>query len=196
MNRPATQLISRSAAGASSLTQRLSLSHINHELSYLERLETRLKDIESALRQVQQGRRPIQTETSTSCTSDRALDGHETGTRPGSVGPRLSDQIADGGIGVIDTAEDSIDGMGAIKFTDEEDWGYFGNAIHVLYHYRGFTDEASKGHRQTLPFCAFVLYKIRETNYDAEEVVTVDDAAVEDKANEMTVKVAENNRAD
>ena len=30
------------------------------------------------------------------------------------------------GIGEIDTAEDSIDGMGAIKFTDEEDWGYFG----------------------------------------------------------------------
>lgn len=48
----------------------------------------------------------------------------------------------------------------------------------------------------SMPFCAFVLYKIRETNYDAEEVVTVDDAAVEHKANEMTVKVAENNRAD
>jgi hypothetical protein len=30
------------------------------------------------------------------------------------------------GIGELDTAEDSIDGMGAIKFTDEEDWGYFG----------------------------------------------------------------------
>lgn len=26
----------------------------------------------------------------------------------------------------IDTAENSIDAMGAIKFTDEEDWGYFG----------------------------------------------------------------------
>lgn len=30
------------------------------------------------------------------------------------------------GIGELDTAEDSIDGMGAIKFTAEEDWGYFG----------------------------------------------------------------------
>lgn len=117
-------------------------------------METRLKDIESALRQVQQGRRPIPTEISTSSTSDRALDGPETEARPESVGPRLSDQIAYGGIGVIDTAEDSIDGMGAIKFTDEEDWGYFGNAFHVLCHYRVFTDEASKGHRQTLPFCA------------------------------------------
>jgi hypothetical protein len=29
-------------------------------------------------------------------------------------------------IGEVDTAEDSIDGMGAIKFADEEDCGYFG----------------------------------------------------------------------
>lgn len=29
-------------------------------------------------------------------------------------------------LGDLDTAEDSIDGMGAIKFTDEEDCGYFG----------------------------------------------------------------------
>lgn len=34
-----------------------------------------------------------------------------------------------GDIGDIDTAEDPIDGMGAIKFTDEEDWGYFGKKI-------------------------------------------------------------------
>jgi hypothetical protein len=29
-------------------------------------------------------------------------------------------------LGEVDTAEDSIDGMGAIKFTNEEDCGYFG----------------------------------------------------------------------
>ncbi len=29
-------------------------------------------------------------------------------------------------LGEVDTAEDAIDGMGAIKFTDEEDCGYFG----------------------------------------------------------------------
>ena len=33
---------------------------------------------------------------------------------------------SNGGIGELDTAENSIDGMGAMKFTDEEDWGYFG----------------------------------------------------------------------
>lgn len=36
-----------------------------------------------------------------------------------------------GHIGDIDTAEDPIDGMGAIKFTDEEDWGYFGQKIDI-----------------------------------------------------------------
>lgn len=36
-----------------------------------------------------------------------------------------------GHIGDIDTAEDPIDGMGAIKFTDEEDWGYFGKKIGI-----------------------------------------------------------------
>lgn len=43
--------------------------------------------------------------------------------------PDLSPHLrynGNGGIEEIDTTEDSIDGMGAMKFTDEEDWGYFG----------------------------------------------------------------------
>ncbi|KIH93562.1 hypothetical protein SPBR_04074 [Sporothrix brasiliensis 5110] len=35
--------------------------------------------------------------------------------------------------GVPDTAEDSIDGMGAIKFADEEDWGYFGPSSNIAF---------------------------------------------------------------
>jgi len=31
-------------------------------------------------------------------------------------------------MGEVDTSENSIDGMGAIKFTDEEDCGFFGMA--------------------------------------------------------------------
>ncbi|CAK7204575.1 hypothetical protein SEUCBS139899_007333 [Sporothrix eucalyptigena] len=38
-----------------------------------------------------------------------------------------------GTFGVPDTAEDSIDGMGAIKFTDEEDWGYFGPSSNIAF---------------------------------------------------------------
>ena len=39
-------------------------------------------------------------------------------------------------IGELDTAEDSIDGMGAMKFTDEEDCGYFGTYLlcHIQNH--------------------------------------------------------------
>ncbi|KAL2206438.1 DUF895 domain protein [Sarocladium strictum] len=44
----------------------------------------------------------------------------------------------------------------------------------------------------SMPFCGLVLYKIRETNYDAEEAVTVDGTDINGKvAHEMTVDVAE-----
>lgn len=44
----------------------------------------------------------------------------------------------------------------------------------------------------SMPFCGLVLYKIRETNYDAEEAVTVDGTDINaKKAHEMTVDVAE-----
>lgn len=49
-------------------------------------------------------------------------------------------------MGEIDTSEDAIDGMGAIKFTDEEDCGYFGTVslfdskyptnVHLVAHRR------------------------------------------------------------
>ena len=43
------------------------------------------------------------------------------------VPPEPSAQYsANAEMGEIDTSEDAIDGMGAIKFTDEEDCGYFG----------------------------------------------------------------------
>lgn len=36
---------------------------------------------------------------------------------------------------MIDIVEDFIDGMGVIKFIDEEDWGYFGNVFYVFCYY-------------------------------------------------------------
>jgi hypothetical protein len=50
----------------------------------------------------------------------------------GSVPTGTSPQImysANMEMGDIDTSEDAIDGMGAIKFTDEEDCGYFGRVL-------------------------------------------------------------------
>lgn len=56
-------------------------------------------------------------------TAPATRDGDENRDSTGPQGPR---HLEIGGIGEIDTTEDSIDGMGAIKFTDEEDWGFFG----------------------------------------------------------------------
>lgn len=89
-------------------------------------MEKRLQDIESALQQVQGGQNgTIQALVDPSHDNDQ--NGNDTG-RDGSAAQPSPTVIyqGNGGIGEIDTAEDSIDGMGAIKFTDEEDWGYFG----------------------------------------------------------------------
>lgn len=44
-------------------------------------------------------------------------------TDPVAPGPRSHDTSE---LGEIDVSESSIDGMGAMKFTDEEDCGFFG----------------------------------------------------------------------
>ncbi|CAK7219252.1 hypothetical protein SCUCBS95973_003756 [Sporothrix curviconia] len=49
------------------------------------------------------------------------------------TGATSNSNNASGTFGVPDTAEDSIDGMGAIKFTDEEDWGYFGPSSNIAF---------------------------------------------------------------
>lgn len=60
-------------------------------------------------------------------------------------------------VGEVDTAEDAIDGMGAIKFTDEEDFGYFGNyftyfIILSITNWQFYlTNTLLKVHHQTLP---------------------------------------------
>jgi hypothetical protein len=47
------------------------------------------------------------------------------------------------------------------------------------------------------PFCLLVLYKIRETNYEAEEVVTVGDTDLTHKEpTETSVKVDDDRRVD
>lgn len=60
-------------------------------------------------------------------------------------------------IGELDTAEDSIDGMGAMKFTDEEDSGYFGT--YSLYHFHShsailirLTERSFVKHRLLAPY--------------------------------------------
>jgi hypothetical protein len=56
-------------------------------------------------------------------TASVTQDRDESRTSTGHQCPRHLESEA---IGEIDTTEDSIDGMGAIKFTDEEDSAFFG----------------------------------------------------------------------
>lgn len=96
--------------------------------SFLERLEKRLCDLETSLQQVQQSQKtPLPNPKPPS--RKEARGNQDAITWDGSGGSQASPALLyepTAGIGEIDTAEDSIDGMGAIKFTDEEDWGYFG----------------------------------------------------------------------
>ncbi|CAG9981191.1 unnamed protein product [Clonostachys byssicola] len=109
--------------------------------SYLERLENRLKDIESTLQEVQRGQKSVSGDASSSTADDRVRDGQVRGQDEEEEDEETMNQAAsdhliypnNGGIGEIDNAEDSIDGMGAIKFTDEEDWGYFGPSSNIAF---------------------------------------------------------------
>jgi hypothetical protein len=87
------------------------------------------------LQEVQRSQKSASGDASSSTTEDRVRDGQVCGQDEEEEDEEIMNQAAsdhliypnNGGIGEIDNAEDSIDGMGAIKFTDEEDWGYFGS---------------------------------------------------------------------
>lgn len=103
--------------------------------SYLDGLEKRLHDIETSLARVHQTQGATVIDVSTP-PEDSVREGRNGGARHGSVSSRASNSLVYPNVvgigeaeGELDTAEDSIDGMGAIKFTDEEDWGYFGKSI-------------------------------------------------------------------
>lgn len=47
--------------------------------------------------------------------------------------PNLRDQNTSEPLGETDVSESSVDGMGALQFTDEENCGFFGMLIFYLY---------------------------------------------------------------
>lgn len=56
-------------------------------------------------------------------------EGEARQTREGNAVAQVTSQSVNpnaGEMGEVDASENSIDGMGAIKFTDEEDCGFFG----------------------------------------------------------------------
>ncbi|KAJ5220557.1 transcriptional regulatory protein GAL4, partial [Penicillium chermesinum] len=106
---------------------------ITRKHSYFEKLEKRLRDIEDKLDQVQEN----QTLSPTGGTASSAHRKEERGSNLErtirSINPGASRDPPEEDFGDLDTTEDPIDGMGAIKFTEEEDWGYFGPSSNIAF---------------------------------------------------------------
>ncbi|KIW29792.1 uncharacterized protein PV07_05580 [Cladophialophora immunda] len=99
--------------------------------NYLSRLEQRLEDIESTMKAMQQTQSASQTDTAhVHQFANSSLPSAPDSALPPEPSAQYS---ADAEMGEIDTSEDAIDGMGAIKFTDEEDSGYFGPSSNVAF---------------------------------------------------------------
>ncbi|KAL6249362.1 hypothetical protein RBB50_003215 [Rhinocladiella similis] len=99
--------------------------------NYLSRLEQRLEDMESTMKALQRD----QSTTQADAAGTRQLANGSQPSVPESVMPPEppAQYPASTEMGEIDTSEDAIDGMGAIKFTDEEDCGYFGPSSNVAF---------------------------------------------------------------
>jgi hypothetical protein len=103
--------------------------------SYLSRLEQRLEDIETNLAQLRQFQHASQHNIANSATTTTPYQApmQAPAATDDVVPPQASPQLVstystNTELGEVDTSEDAIDGMGAIKFTDEQDSGYFGKS--------------------------------------------------------------------
>lgn len=114
------------------LIRQLFVTHVDLGYSYISRLEQRLQDIESSIQQMQGGQNVGHTTSSNPSALGRDNDTpasellsggeeHQSVLLPSTVGGHEAAEV-----GEVDISENSIDGMGAMKFTNEEDCGFFG----------------------------------------------------------------------
>ncbi|KAK5553975.1 hypothetical protein LTR46_008082 [Exophiala xenobiotica] len=108
--------------------------------SYLSRLEQRLEDIETNLAQLRQFQHASQHNIANSATTTTPYQApmQAPAATDDVVPPQASPQLVstystNTELGEVDTSEDAIDGMGAIKFTDEQDSGYFGPTSNIAF---------------------------------------------------------------
>lgn len=101
---------------------------IDHRNSYISQLEQRLLDIESSLQQLHSGQNDGRITLSSREDHDTpaneslsTVEEHRSVFLPSTLGSHDATEL-----GEIDISENSIDGMGALKFTNEEDCGFFG----------------------------------------------------------------------
>jgi hypothetical protein len=96
--------------------------------SYISQLEQRLQDIESSLQQLHSAQNDGRVALSSRGDHDTPVTGSVS-----AIEERQSVLLSSAAgthdateLGEIDISENSIDGMGAMKFTNEEDCGFFG----------------------------------------------------------------------
>ncbi|UKZ96562.1 uncharacterized protein TrAFT101_011345 [Trichoderma asperellum] len=103
--------------------------------SYIAQLEQRLQDIESSLQQLHSaqndGRAILSNRGDHDTPANESLstvEEHRSVLFPSTLGSHDAAEL-----GEIDISENSIDGMGAMKFTNEEDCGFFGPSSNIAF---------------------------------------------------------------
>lgn len=99
--------------------------------SYVAQLEHRIESIEEFIRPLRQARAANEPDKAYSVQNGASYTPDDTShcTRESDSVAHVTSQSVNpnaGEMGEVDVSENSIDGMGAIKFTDEEDCGFFG----------------------------------------------------------------------
>lgn len=94
-------------------------------------MEHRIESIEEFIRPLRQARAAGEPDKAYPVHNGAAYtpDDENHSTRDGESVAHVTSQSVNpnaGEMGEVDASENSIDGMGAIKFTDEEDCGFFG----------------------------------------------------------------------
>lgn len=92
------------------------------QLRHLVRLEQRLDDVERRVQQLQRAHH-LDPSTAAGHQSPNEAPSQEQRRDLNTPGQR-TDSISE--LGEVDHSENSIDGMGAMRFTDEEECGFFG----------------------------------------------------------------------
>ncbi|KAL1866395.1 hypothetical protein Plec18167_009063 [Paecilomyces lecythidis] len=106
--------------------------------SYVAQLEHRIESIEEFIRPLRQARTAGEPDKAYPVHNGAAYtpDDENHSTRDGESVAHVTSQSVNpnaGEMGEVDASENSIDGMGAIKFTDEEDCGFFGPSSNIAF---------------------------------------------------------------
>ncbi|KAJ9377612.1 transcriptional regulator family: Fungal Specific TF [Paecilomyces variotii] len=115
-----------------------SSSNLTVGKDYVAQLEHRIESIEEFIRPLRQARAANEPDKAYSVQNGASYTPDDTShcTRESDSVAHVTSQSVNpnaGEMGEVDVSENSIDGMGAIKFTDEEDCGFFGPSSNIAF---------------------------------------------------------------